>query len=320
MKIKDLKVNNDEQYLAGLVSQLKEATTKNGSPYVSLKLEDDQDEIDVKIWSTPLSALEEKGIKNGSFVICQGKCGEYKDNKQFTINNDGNLKFRLVVEDDPVNISDYISTGPMSFEDLYAYFSDKIQMVKDEDIKNFLGALYDKYGQELIKVPASIGVHHEFVNGLGYHLFRMMESSIALAKVYKNFVDLDYLIAGVLIHDMGKIRCYKLGPAGPAEDYTLENALLGHIAIGLLMLEEFPLKEDKKNILRHLILSHHGKIEYGAVVQPMTIEAMILHMVDNIDAKVTIMEREIGKLEEGQVSERIWSLDRSKVYKVKFED
>ncbi|MDO5718910.1 MAG: hypothetical protein Q4P34_07990 [Tissierellia bacterium] len=314
MKIKDLKLGPN--YLAGFVSELRECQTARGDSYISFRLSDKEDKIDVKIWQTQIGEIEKLNIKNGSFVVAKGICQLYKEKKQFTVEKDNKIKLREVNEEDNIDINDYMAIAPIDFEEIRDYLIDAINMIVDSEIREFTMKIFDDYHDELIRFPASINVHHDYKNGLGYHLYRMVKSAIKLKDVYER-VNFDYIIAGVIIHDIGKIKCYKITDSGAPEDYTLENSLIGHIPMGLIMIESYELSEEKKNLMRHLLLSHHGREEFGAIVPPMFIEAEILHMLDMMDSKITIMENVLDGLEPGEVSDRIWTLDRAKIYKLK---
>lgn len=317
MKINNLQDGGGPQILVGFIRNLVERTTKAGGPYISFDLYDNENSIPVRIWSTSMEEMKERGLENGSFVISKGNASTYNDQLQFAVSKQDNiLHIRPVRPEDGVDIGDYTPMAPVSPEEMDGYIRNQIDQMKDQELKGFIQGIYDDYQEKLLASPASIGVHHEYLNGLGYHVYRMLKAAMALSDVYEASVDRDYLVVGVILHDIGKIKCYNVSEDGNPESYTVENDLLGHIAMGILMLEDYQISEDKKNMVRHLILSHHGKREYGAVVSPMTIEAQILHFVDNIDSKVTIYERELANLEEGQVSPRIWSVD-SKIYKVK---
>lgn len=313
-KIKNLVVNQGNQHIVGFVSDIKEGTTSSGESFISLKIYDKEDKIEVKIWQTDLSEMKAREVDNGAFVVARGTGQTYKGNMQFVVDKTDKPLIRKV-KDGEFNIADYMPTAPIDYEEIKTYLYNGIQQIKDAELRKFVSDIFDDYGDKLISYPASLNVHHEYLNGLGYHLYRMLASALALKSVYKNHVNFDYVIAGVLLHDIGKVECYEVSDVGMPMDYTLENNLIGHISIGLLMLEPYDLSEEKKNLVRHLLLSHHGRPEFGAVVTPMFIEAELLHQIDMIDAKVTIMETEMDKLEPGEMSDRIWSLDRTKLYR-----
>lgn len=312
-KIKNLVVGQGNQYIVGFVSDIKEGTTANGENFISLKIYDNEDKIDVKIWQTSQDEIDEVGIRNGSFVVAKGKCQLFRDSKQFNVDKQDKIMIRKVV-DGEFNISEYMPIAPIDYEEIKQYIKNGIEQINDLELRNFVSSIFNDYGDKIISYPASINVHHDYLNGLGYHIYRMLSSALALRTVYKNHVDFDYVIAGVILHDIGKVNCYKVSEMGMPEDYTLENSLIGHISIGLLMIEPYELSENKKNLIRHLLLSHHGRPEFGAVVTPMFIEAQLLHHIDIMDASITIMEVELDKLNPGEISDRIWSLDRTRLF------
>lgn len=318
--IKDMSPGPMDQYLVGIVKSIKEGLTKNGDPFINMEVADRTGTIEVKIWNTAEDDLAERKVRSGTFIYAKGRVGEFNDRVQFTIENNGNPNIANL-DDYPdlkskYDLKDYIPMAPVSYEEIGEYFDWAIGQVKDYEIRGFLQGVMNDYGHDLISYPASVGVHHEYVNGLGYHVYRMLKSAFALYEVYGSSLDMDYLIAGVLTHDLGKIRCYVLNDVGLPEGYTLENDLHGHIALGYKMVEEYDFSREKKDMVQHLILSHHGTREFGAAALPMTLEAQLLHYIDNIDAKATIVEREMEVLEDYEVSKRIWSLDNNKLYKM----
>lgn len=316
MKISELKVGNESQYVVGFVSDLEEKTTSSGDAYISFKLFDQKEKMDVRIWRTKMDQIVEADIKNGSFVVAKGKCQLFREKKQFSVDSDGKICLRLVTDDDHIDSTEYIPSAPMSPDEIRSFIENTISEIEDSEIRSFVHNIFQDHGEELIRMPASKNVHHDYKNGLGYHITRMLSSATALRSVYKNQVNFDWVIAGVILHDIGKIKCYQTTDIGSPEDYTLENSLIGHIPMGLLLIEPYELEETKKNVIRHLLLSHHGRPEFGAIVPPMFIEAEILHMIDMMDAKITIMEVELDKLQVGEVSDRIWSLDRARILKL----
>src|SRR5699024_10333290 len=214
-------------------------------PFINMVVADKTGSIEVKIWNTSEDILSNKNIHSGSFIYSKGLVGEFNNRIQFTIEN--NKEPNIVnLNDFPdlkskFKLEDYVPMAPISYDEIKSYFLKVINEVEDEEIKSFLIEIMNDYGHDLISYPASVGVHHEFINGLGYHLYRMLKSAVSLREVYKDSVNYDYLVAGVLTHDLGKIRCYELNDIGLAEGYTLENELHGHFVIGYKMVEEYNL-------------------------------------------------------------------------------
>ena len=145
----------------------------------------------------------------------------------------------------------------------------------------------DVYGEALREHPAAKSMHHAYRGGLLEHVVSMAELALLVCRHYRD-LDRDLVLLGVLFHDLGKPR--ELG-AMPANDYTLEGRLVGHVVIGRDLLRErcaaiegFP--GDLRLLLEHLVLSHQGKKEFASPVEPMTPEALVLHFVDDLDSKL----------------------------------
>ncbi len=148
------------------------------------------------------------------------------------------------------------------------------------------------HGRQLREHPAAKHIHHAYRGGLLEHVVSMAELALAVCGHYRR-VDRDLVLLGVLFHDLGKIR--ELG-AMPANDYTLEGRLIGHVVIGRDLLRECCLAlgdvpDDLQLHLEHLVLSHQGKREFAAPVEPMTPEALVLHFLDDLDSKLNQFER-----------------------------
>ena len=172
--------------------------------------------------------------------------------------------------------------------------------------------------------PASTTGHHAAIGGLLQHTSEVAAIAVAIAKVAG--ADQELVVAGVLLHDIGKLEAYRWDGAFEATDL---NALHGHVVLGALMLDRavrasprMPCTEQELALLLHLILSHHGKAEFGAPVPPLTLEAEVLHYADNASAKTASMARAIANASnfatEALVSSQgVWQVDRRKVYRGK---
>jgi 3'-5' exoribonuclease len=169
---------------------------------------------------------------------------------------------------------------------MWAQLLGRLDSVSDPALRALLHAIVETNKDRLRIWPAASKVHHAYRSGLLEHVLKMMEVALLLADQYGAKRDL--LIAGTLLHDIGKLRelSYDL-----TTDYSVEGNLVGHIVIGVGMLREaaqtFPeVSEDTLLEIQHLILSHHGDLEMGSPVRPLTVEALILATVDNLDATI----------------------------------
>lgn len=176
----------------------------------------------------------------------------------------------------------------------------------------------NKHQSAFLLYPAATKNHHEYVSGLAYHVVSMLDLAKAIADFYPS-LDKDLLYAGVILHDLGKV----IELSGPiSTSYTVEGNLLGHISIMVNEIgeaaKELGISGEEVVILQHMVLSHHGKPEWGSPKMPMVKEAEILHHIDNIDAKMNMLDRALERVKPGEFTERIFALDNRSFYKPSF--
>jgi len=156
-------------------------------------------------------------------------------------------------------------------------------------------------------------VHHTFLSGLLMHTSNMLRIADFLAGLYEGFIDRSLLLAGTLLHDIGKAREFTFSELGLVTEYSTEGNLLSHLAIGAgevrAVVVELGIPEEKSILLQHLLLSHHGKPEFGAAVKPICAESVLLSQIDMIDSHMEIYQEELAKLQPGEFSGRIFALD-----------
>jgi 3'-5' exoribonuclease len=181
----------------------------------------------------------------------------------------------------------------------------------------------DEFRLQYEACPASLNGHHALLGGLLKHTVEVASIARAIARACR--AELDLVLAGVLLHDIGKLEAYRW--EGGLFEMTDAGALHGHVVQGALMLDRAvrsanptPCNEQELAILQHLVLSHHGRLEYGAAVAPMTLEAEVLHYADNASAKTASMSEALadaGNFSEDElVSARtLWQLDRRRAYR-----
>ncbi len=190
--------------------------------------------------------------------------------------------------------------------------------MKNPNIQRITRHLMKKYLDRFLEYPAATKNHHEFVSGLGYHVVSMLDLAKAISELYPS-LDRDLLYSGIILHDLGKV----IELSGPiSTTYTVEGNLLGHITIIVNEIakaaEELSIQGEEVVVLQHIVLSHHGKLEWGSPKQPMIKEAEILHIIDNIDAKMNMLDRSLKRVKPGEFSERIFPLDNRSFYKPTF--
>ena len=181
---------------------------------------------------------------------------------------------------------------------------------------SILNDLHDRY----VTSSAAIAMHHNMRGGLLYHSYRMVKSADALCGVY-DCLDRELLLCGTALHDIGKIWEYVTSETGSAE-FSSEGVLFGHLYLGASLIKQYAVRfnchPEKIKLLIHLILSHHGTQEFGAVSCPATAEAFALHFIDNLDARIYMCEDLSLPLEPGTFTDKKpFGLD-NRIYKPKY--
>jgi 3'-5' exoribonuclease len=257
------------------------AMAKNGKPYLTLKLMDRTGEIEGRIWDRvdDLSARFEKD----DFVRVQGKASVYLGKMQLVVQ-----QLEKVAENN-VDLADYLPVCPRPVEEMIAELRGVADSLETPHFRALMAEFLDdeEFLRLYAKAPAAKAIHHVYLGGL-------LEHSLAVARLAEDVcrhypgVQRDLLITAALLHDIGKVSelCYERSFA-----YTDTGKLLGHIVIGVEMVEErlrrlpeFP--PAAGILLKHLLLSHHGQYEFGSPKRPKTLEAVILNYLDDLDSKI----------------------------------
>jgi 3'-5' exoribonuclease len=214
-----------------------------------------------------------------------------------------------------VRTSDFLEVAPLSQEEMVEHITKSIFEMKNSNVQRITRHLFKKYQTEFLEYPAATKNHHEFVSGLAYHVVSMLKLAESFSTLYPS-LNRDLLYAGVILHDLGKV--FEL--SGPVSTiYTVEGNLLGHISIMVNEIgkaaEELAIEGEEVMLLQHLVLSHHGKEEWGSPKKPLIKEAEMLHLIDNVDAKMNMLDRALTKVKPGEFTERIFALDNRSFYK-----
>lgn len=311
--VKDIK-DRDQIKEVFLVKEKITAMAKNGKPYMTLRLMDKTGEVDAKIWDNidQIAPLFEKN----DFLKITAKASVYLGKMQLVV-----AELRKMPEEE-VTLSDFLPETERDIREMEAELQTLLTTIGNIWLRRLLENIFtDPQIAPLYRVaPAAKGMHHVYLGGL-------LEHSLAVAKLVEAVVPLyqglnrDLLIAGALLHDLGKVREMKFSRAF---DYSDEGKLIGHISIGVEMIHEqistipdFP--QDLAMHIKHLILSHHGQYEYGSPKRPKTLEATVLNYLDDLDSKINGIKTHIKKEGEMQGSwtayhrlyDRYFYIDRS---------
>ena len=268
-----------------LVSRREIRQDRKGRDYVDLDLTDASATMGAKIWPDSPAIRQEFGEKD--FVAFKGSVRQYRD--QLQVNLD---ECRRVKEGDRENGFDealLIPTTPAGIEPLWQRFGEIYPgAIERPELQLLTEELIRRHGEALREHPAAKSIHHAYRGGLLEHVVTMAELASDVCARYAE-LDRDLMLLGVLLHDLGKLR--EIG-AMPANDYTLEGQLVGHIVLGQNLLHDActaldgTVPRQLEMHLEHLILSHHGRREWGSPVEQATAEALALHAIDNLDSKL----------------------------------
>src|SRR5699024_7571479 len=247
-------------------------------------------------------------------VNVSGRITEFRGMKQLTMNN-----IRPQQPTDGVNVGDFVKTAPVPKEELIESINKAIFEITNPNIQRIVRSLVEKHREALLLHPAAAMNHHEYVSGLAHHIVSMLSLAKKIYELYPQ-LNKDLLYAGVILHDLGKIR--ELSGV-VSTTYTLEGKLLGHIPIMIEEVadtaKELNIEGEEVLILQHIILSHHQKPEWGSPTPPLVQEAEILHYIDMIDAKLNMLNRHLEGIEAGEFTPRIFAMDNRSFYKPTFD-
>jgi 3'-5' exoribonuclease len=266
------------------------AMAKNGKPYLTLKLMDKTGEVDAKVWDNAdeIGSLFEKN----DFLAVRAKASVYLGKMQLILSD---LK---LVPEEQVDLADFLPETDRDINIMVEELKALVASLKDPNLKRLLIAFFGD--PELLAqfrvAPAAKGMHHVYLGGLLEHSLAVAKLVDAMMPLYEG-LNRDLLIAGALLHDIGKVREMTYMRSF---DYSDEGKLIGHITIGVEMLQEritslpgFPVELGM--LLKHMLLSHHGQYEYGSPKRPKTMEATILNYLDDLDSKINGIRTHIRK-------------------------
>lgn len=291
-----------------LLTSFVKGTTNSGAPYLTLTVQDNTKAVDGKMWDVKPEI--EKQLEVGKVFEFEFEVIKYRNSLQLKI-----IKVFPVVQSE-INKEDFIFHSPIAKEDLVNQVQTAINRIDNENIAKIVVAVMNQYRDRFYEYPAASKIHHSFMSGLATHVCGMLKLANAVADTYPG-VNRDYLTAGVILHDVGKIEELS---SPVVTEYTKEGKLIGHISIinGRLYEIARDLKlEDSEEflVLRHMVLSHHGQLEYGSPVRPMILEAELLYLIDNIDARVNTIEKALDQVEVGEFTPKLFALDNRSFYK-----
>lgn len=311
MKINQMK--KDEPFEGFyLIKSAEVRQTRAGKDYLAFTFQDDSGTIEGKLWDAQPHNVAE--FTAGKVVFMRGMREVYNNTPQVN-----QISLRLPKLNEPSDPADFQEKPPVDVSDTRDYLQKMIFKIENAVWQRLVRTLYAKYDKEFYSYPAAKSNHHAFYSGLSYHTATMVRLADSIGDIYPQ-LNKSLLFAGIMLHDLAKV----IELSGPEDtSYTTRGNLIGHIALideeitkAVIELGIDDTKEDVI-ILRHVVLSHHGLLEYGSPVRPQIMEAEILHLIDNIDAEMMMMISALDKIAPGEVTNRLFAMENRSFYKPK---
>jgi 3'-5' exoribonuclease len=301
-----------------LVLAKQQRTTKTNKPYLNLILGDKTGQLEGRVWA-PDDPRIARDFERGDIVKARGSASRFDDRLQMKVDQ---LRKALPGE---VEKGDMMPSTTYDVALLWRQLEGFVASFSNADLKLLLTTLLadPALAEAYREAPAAKQLHHAWLGGLLEHVISLLTLADRVAPHYP-VLDRDLLLTGVILHDIGKIRelSWEIG-----FEYTIEGTLLGHIQIGTALAEKtidslpnFPPK--LKTLVLHMILSHHGKLEFGSPKLPMIPEALVLNFLDDLDAKMQAVQGEFDKcIREGkgpdEMTGKVWALDQRQLLNTK---
>jgi 3'-5' exoribonuclease len=304
------KFDNDTVTSYFALSSLSVREKKQGGQYLALTLTDKTGAMEARMWDEIGDALA--SCSEGCYVKVQGQISKYQGKYQITLQ-----KMRNAAESE-IDPADYLPATLFNVDEMWVELRGYVSQFTNPDLQRLVFAFLDDeaIASAYRAAPAAKRLHHAWLGGLLEHVVTLVRVCLATAPFYPE-VNSDLLVTGAILHDIGKIReLHWKNSFG----YTLEGQLIGHISIAQGMLMEkvkeiAPFPEKLRVLVEHMILSHHGKYEFGSPKLPMTAEALLLNMLDDLEAKMQVLRNEFAAAEAsgksaGEMTEWVRSMDR----------
>ncbi len=278
--VKDIKPGHTISNVAFVVIKAEKKVAKNGKEYMDITIGDSTGTILCKVWSEKYEACSADALKEGVVVLASGTASEFMSKTQMVLS--------ILIPTTDYAEEDFVPVSKRNIEDMYKELMEHVEGISDRHLQKLIKNIFadQELATKFKKTPAAMKHHHAFVGGLMEHILEMLHFAKPMWDVYQP-CNVDLIKAGIILHDIGKVE--EIVWRNMAIEYSDRGKLLGHIQIGLQIIDRY--KQDDFDVecfqlLQHVILSHHGKLEYGSSVVPATIEAKIVSLADDASAKL----------------------------------
>ena len=285
-------------------------TANNGKQYGDIVFMKKDKEYSAKLWS--INEAQKEMLERDRFIYVEGTLEDYQGKEQ--------LRLQAIdsVNQDEYDPNDFINgvDGEKFLQEIYTC----LDGFKNTELRDVVKACLAKYEEKFKYNVAAEKFHHDLRGGLAYHTATILKSAEALSNIY-TYLNKDLLYSGVILHDLLKCDEIESNDLGLDITYSTKGKLLGHISMGVILIEnvcnELGVKDELKTILQHLVLCHHGQGEWGSPVKPLIPEGQVLHVLDKLDADLFNFERKLKDVNEGEFTERVFQLENRSIFKPK---
>ena len=321
-----------------VVSGITQASTSNNKPMIKITISDGEESLTALMFDTTRKDLSDIGIEEGSTALVTLEVTEYKGNKSYKINNINPVKLpedelkqlvKLPPEDPDKLVADIIALIKRSSGREYDTSTTEVPS-DDYSLTALAVRIISTNIKNFTKSSAAKTMHHNLYGGLAYHTYRMIKTAYSICDVYP-LLNRELLVCGTALHDIGKLVEIKTSDTGIAT-YTDMGNLFGHSLLGIEMIDHEVWRQNQAAggrsynaeqvaMLKHMLASHHGQPEWGAIRSPSTPEAMILHELDMIDSRMYMYEENFAQMEPGTSSDPVFGIagdGKTVIYKNSF--
>lgn len=278
-----------------LVKSIKTDFTVKKKLFMDIEIGDKTGSLIAKLWDVTIHAEK---LKVGDVVYATGTVNEWQGAFQLKVDH-------IEKAQNAPDVSEFVPSAPFSSTQMDEMIAVYIDHIGDPEVKDIVVDIYETHREQFLEAPAAFGMHHAIYGGLAYHVVTMLKSAEKLMEVYR-FLDKDLMYAGIILHDIAKVLEMEYQD-GSASAYTRPGFLLGHIVQGTLLIESAAERTGAsvrtKEVLQHLVVSHHDKGEWGSPMPPKMPEAIMIHFIDNIDAKMYMAKELLNGKRDGEYTD-----------------